>query len=118
MPLSFLSGYMAGARVAGKQVAAASTTSAMQDAPETRFMDIEDRIDKMVIIVEAMWDLLQEAGVAPERLEAKIAELDATRRLRNESRPCPNCEAAIPSGLQRCQWCGHQDGQSDPLAAV
>lgn len=118
MPLSFLSGYMAGARVAGKQVAAAGTASAMQSSPETKFLAMEDRIDRVVIIVEAMWDLLQEAGVPPERLEAKIAELDETRRLRNESRPCPNCEAAIPSGLQRCQWCGHLDGKSDPLAAV
>ncbi len=118
MPLSFISGYMAGTRVAGKQVAAASAAASIQGTPEAKFMAIEDRLDKMVIIVEAMWDLLQEAGVPADRLEAKIAEVDATRRLRNESRPCAKCNAAIPSGLQRCQWCGHLDGEADPLAAV
>jgi LSD1 subclass zinc finger protein len=82
---------------------------------EERIDELEDRIDNLLLLTEALWELCS------ERLEISEADLDARVRTlldrRNAARVaepirCSSCQAAVPRDMDRCQFCGTATGQS------
>lgn len=91
----------------------------------SRAWQVEDRIERLVLLVDAMWELLGErAGVTEAELVAKIAEIDGRdgsvdRRRTVAPHACPGCGAAIPNGRSTCQFCGGADpGGASPFDDV
>ena len=124
MSLSFLTGYILGqhgtqsARLAA-QVGAGSGPS-LED-----LLDVHDRIDKLVLVVEAMWSLLEEGGYTTEQLQARIEQMDSADGTADGKRTpravqCTACGAKVAPGLSACQFCGTAvpGASSDPLGAV
>ena len=74
---------------------------------------MEERIDRLVLLCRAMFELLQEStGHTDERLSAKILEIDlrdgqADGRMSPIPRRCPRCEAMMSPRFGRCLFCGH-----------
>jgi hypothetical protein len=63
------------------------------------------------MIVRAMWALMEEQGMTPEQLMAKIDELDLQDgvdddRVRSQVVECPSCQSKVAPGLRACQLCG------------
>src|SRR5690606_19048091 len=76
--LDFMWGYVMGQNAA-TQAAAFARAAGTADAMESRMrlIDVDERIDRLVLLVEAMWSLMREQGFSDEDLAARLMELDA-----------------------------------------
>lgn len=115
MAFGFLGGYLAGSRAgarAGRMSVMANAISATGQAGD--MADLDDRLDRLGIVVAAMWSLLEEAGYSEAALEARIEELSKpAEELRLLA--CPQCGAGVRPGAGFCQICGTAVGDADPL---
>lgn len=72
---------------------------------------LDDRIDRLLLVVEAVWELLaEETGLTNEDLLRRIEAVDledgvADRRRRIESAGCA-CGAKFSRVTHRCDFCG------------
>jgi hypothetical protein len=124
MSLSFLTGYVLGQHGAQSARLAAAAGSGSGPTLED-FLDINDRIDRMLLAVEAMWSLLEESGYTSDQLKARIEELDASDGTVDGKRTpqaalCRECGAKVGAGLAACQFCGTAvpDSQIGPFSGV
>lgn len=106
----FLVGYLMGSRTATRAAAAAASMPA-PGVSESRVLSVDDRVDRLTLIVEAMWELLEESGFSEEALQAKVEEIDARdgRTDGKVTRPpvrCAKCGSSSPAGRSDCQMCG------------
>jgi hypothetical protein len=110
MGLGFLTGYVLGQH--GRQSARLAAVAGSGTGPTLEdFLDLQDRIDRTLLVVEAMWTLLEESGYTAEQLKARIEELDASDGTVDGKRTpqatlCRECGAKVGAGLAACQFCG------------
>lgn len=110
MGMTFLTGYILGQQ--GAQSARVASTAAMASGrPADQLWEVHERVDRLVLVVDAMWSLLEESGYSDEQLRERIAEIDgADGELdgRKTPRPvaCRGCDAMVAAGLEACQFCG------------
>jgi hypothetical protein len=82
---------------------------------------IEQRLDRALLTMEAMWTLLRERlGVTDEQLAQRVVEVDESDgaldgRVRHPPKTCPHCKKTIPGRFARCLYCGG-DVPLDPFA--
>ena len=110
--LDFYLGYAMGQQTASR-AASLARSAAVADGTRhsNRIEDLNERVDRLVMILRATLALLEEQGITKERLMAKIDELDLQdgtddERLREGVVDCPSCESKVAPGLRRCQFCG------------
>ena len=124
MGLTFLTGYILGQQ--GAQSARVASTAAMASgSPADQLWDIHERIDRLVLVVDAMWSLLEDAGFTDEQLRERIDRLDAAdgqmdgKRTQFPTR-CRGCSAMVAPGLDSCQFCGRSVSTPDtgPISSV
>lgn len=124
--LDFVLGYTAGQRSAGRAASLARST-AVGDATITtnRIEDVNERVDRLAMIVRAMWALLEESGYRPEDLVAKLEEMDLSDgeldgQVRQMTVDCPSCKSRVAPGLRNCQFCGAVARTEDdhPLSSI
>jgi hypothetical protein len=80
---------------------------------QNRVDELEDRLDRLGIICEAMWQLLSgEVGLSLDQLAAKVDEQRVGDTfLEEEPEPsepeslCPDCGSAMPVGARTCLFC-------------
>lgn len=110
MGLSFLSGYVLGQH--GTQSARLAILSGSGSGPSVEdLLDVHDRVDRLVLVVEAMWSLLEEGGYAADQLKDRIAEIDnadgqADGKRTAQVAQCRACGSKVAAGLVACQFCG------------
>ena len=78
--------------------------------------ELQDRIERLVLVTEAMWELMSERfGVTVADLAARVRDIDARdghidgrRGTVADAAPirCPSCQAVVPAGKTTCQFCG------------
>ncbi len=123
MALDFIAGYVLGQRGAARAAGLASSASTFAASPTAKFHALDDRIDRLMLVVESMWSLLEESGYTTDQLIARIKELDGSdgaldgRTTRSAGR-CAECGAMLGRGLANCQFCGHPTGAVDPFGDV
>lgn len=75
------------------------------------FGDVEESIERLSLICEAMWQLIEErTDLEMSDLEQRVFELDETdgwrdRRRRRTASPCA-CGAMVPVAALSCYFCG------------
>lgn len=125
MTLNFLAGYVLGQH--GRQsVRLASQAANRPGAATEDVYELEDRIDRLVLIMAAMWSLLEESGFTAEQLEARIRTMDeadgvADGKMTPLPSICRQCDAKVPAGIPACQFCGAEvaaSAQPGPFDAV
>jgi hypothetical protein len=120
MGLTFLTGYVLGQHGA-QSAKLASSVAARSGASSNDVLDLNDRVDRLILVVDAMWSLLEDAGYTDEQLVERIELIDlqdgtADGRRRPEASTCANCDAKVPGALAACQFCGTPVvGASDPI---
>ena len=110
--LDFVMGYVAGQRVAARAHAYSRTAlanSALQSGAEVD--QVNERVDRLLLVVDAMWSLLRESGWTDEQLKQRIEELDAADgvmdgRRTAKARRCTKCEAMVAADRITCAFCG------------
>jgi len=110
--LEFFLGYSMGERTASRSASLAPGAAVADGTRHTnRIEDLDERLDRLVMILRAMWALMEEQGMTPEQLMAKIEEIDlqdgiADGQVRPELAECPSCQSKVAPGLRACQLCG------------
>ncbi len=108
-----------------KKISALAATDAIAISSRQRndVYELHDRIDRLTLVVGAMWSLLEEHGYSGDDLIARMQELDAgdgdpDGRVSPGSAPCVQCGAMVAGDQASCQFCGMVNPHTDPLSAV
>jgi hypothetical protein len=110
--LDFMWGYVMGQKSAAQAASfARSAGAAHAMSSSLHKIDIDERIDRLTLLVEAMWSLLREQGLSDDDLAARLMELDqsdGTMDGRRTPAPstCRSCGSKVAAGLPACQFCG------------
>ena len=106
-------GYYATRRTASKIARMGSDPDAASRAIRTgaEIDELNSRVDKLALVVDAMWILLERAGYSREDLESLIDELDmsdgsADGRNTPAGATCRACGAMVEFGRPSCTFCG------------
>jgi len=123
MALDFIAGYVLGQRGAARAAGMASVAATFAASPTAKIQALDDRIDRLMLVVEAMWSLLEEGGYTADQLVERIKSLDGSDgeidgRTATSAGRCPECGAMLGRGLANCQFCGHPTGVVDPFGQV
>lgn len=108
----FLTGYILGERTASRAAAFSRDSAAAAGAATAgELADLEARLDRLVLVIEALWSLLVESGYTDEQLADRIRILDAADgspdgRLTPTPSPCRSCGAMVEAGRTTCAFCG------------
>lgn len=79
-----------------------------------RYDDTAERLDQLLLVCAAMWELIKEkTNLTEEDLIARIAEMDARdgqadSKLTQSPQKCAQCDRVISPKHQRCLYCGAQ----------
>lgn len=111
MGLTFLTGYILGQHGAQSARLAATAAAGPTGRGTSELLEVHERVDRLILVVDAMWSLLEEAGYSDEQLRARIAEIDSADGVEDGRRTalptvCRNCGAKVAAGLTACQFCG------------
>jgi len=124
MSLGFLTGYVLGQRDASTTAMRAAAMPRAGGASTEHVLDVDERVDRLLLVVAAMWSLLEETGLTEEQLATRMTELDAADgrtdgKLTPATVTCANCGAAVAGELPACQFCGTPvPGERDPFASI
>ncbi len=70
---------------------------------------IDDRIERLGLAVEALWEILKRRGVTEPELDAALTRaLEARYEAEKEVIVCPACGSRAPEARDTCQICGAQ----------
>ena len=89
------------------------------DHKDENIADIQSKVNRLEIVVNALWEVLKENDVGEEKLRAKVNEVIANgpKSRRPSYEPiivkCPRCGKAIQESrgtplVGRCIFCGYQ----------
>lgn len=125
MSLGFLTGYVLGQRDASQSALRAAAIPSVSGASTENILDVDERVDRLLLVVAAMWSLLEDTGMTEERLEARMRDLDeadgaADGKLTAPTVTCADCGAAVLGELSTCQFCGTAvpGHDSDPFTSI
>ena len=110
--LDFIIGYRPDSRSAGRAAVWGETTAITEATRQLeRVEDLDERFDKLLYIVRAIWGIMEEQGLTSDDLITKIQELDISdeiqnRTARHSAKVCVSCESIVPAGRADCQVCG------------
>jgi len=110
--LEYFLGYSMGQKTASRAASLARSAAVADGTHHTnRIEDLDERVDKLFMIMRAVWALLEEQGYTAEELSAKLEEIDledgvADGQVRAPLVDCPSCQSKVAPGLRNCQLCG------------
>ncbi|MGH8926270.1 MAG: hypothetical protein ACRDWA_16810 [Acidimicrobiia bacterium] len=123
--LPMIAGYVLGSRAANRASGMSVVANAMFDKGSVADVDaLNERVDRLLLVVEAFWTMLKKDGHTDEELATMIAELDAqdgSADGRRSKMPttCTSCGSKVAPGLPKCQICGHATGhEPSPLERI
>ena len=123
--LPMIAGYVLGTRASNRASGMSVVANAMFDKGSVADVDaLDQRVDRLLLVVEALWTMLKKDGHTDQELAAIIDELDAQDgsvdgRRSKMPMTCPSCESKVAPGLSKCQFCGHATGfEPSPLERI
>ena len=113
--LPMIAGYVMGTRASARASGMSVVANAMTPGPTADFGVLDDRIDRTLVVIEALWTMLKQHGHSDEELASIIAQLDSADGLADGKRSkapttCSSCGSKVAAGLKNCQICGHSTG--------
>ena len=112
--LEFALGMSAAQKGAARSASLARSMGAGDAGRQANLLeDMNDQFDRILLIIQAMWALMEEQGFTEEQLIAKIQELDSQDgsvdgRVGSAPSDCRECGSKVAAGLTRCQICGSE----------
>jgi hypothetical protein len=101
-----------------------SSAAPTPSAPIAVTSRLDQRVDQMVLVVQAMWTLLQEkVGLTDAELLARVTELDThdgatDGRVTRPPVKCAKCGAGVARKFNRCLFCGEPYTAGNAFDAV
>jgi hypothetical protein len=122
--VDFITGYVLGERAAARAAVFSRDAGAAAGSRVTGDLhDLGERIDRLTLVVDALWSMLQERGYTDEDLAARIRAIDESDGTADGARtprprPCPKCESMVEPGRRTCAFCGAEMTPGSPLDSV
>ena len=121
-----IAGYVMGQRTAAKVAGMSVVANHMSVSGSSveALAELDARVDRLLLVIEAMWGMMKEQGMTDEQLAARIAEIDNSDSIVDGRRvlpavTCKSCGSKVMGGLPRCQICGTETGVvPGPLAGI
>ena len=121
-----IAGYVMGQRSAARAAGMSVVANHMLGSGSSleALEELDARVDRLLLVLEAMWSMLKEQGLTDEQLAARIAEIDSSDGVADGRRmiptvTCRSCGSKVMGGLPRCQICGTDTGAVvGPLAGI
>ena len=90
---------------------------------ESRVLDVDDRVDRLTLIVQAMWEILESDGHSEDELQRMVEQIDARDgvadgKARRKPVKCNKCGSSSPPGRPNCQMCGEAVSDVDTFGTV
>ena len=110
--MDFLIGYVLGERAASRAAAFSRGAGANAASQVTGdIFDTNERIDRLLLVVDAMWSMLRERGYTDEDLAARIRAIDESDGTADGARKplprrCAKCDSMVEPGRKTCAFCG------------
>jgi hypothetical protein len=89
-----------------------TTASPGAERAHSKAESVEQRLDRAMVTLEAIWTLLRERlPLTDEELAKRIVEVDESDgildgKVRRPPKACPHCKKTIPARFLRCLYCG------------
>lgn len=119
--MSLFLGMAAGGMYASAQAGAeAAGAGAKARRASADVQALEDRLDRTLLVCEALWTLLRDKlDMSDDQLAQRITELDLSDgkldgKIRRPPSTCPKCSRTISPRFDRCMYCG-QEMAHDPF---
>jgi hypothetical protein len=122
--MDFLVGYVLGERAAARAGSFARSAGAAAGAKVTGDLhDLNERINRLLLVVDAMWSMLKERGYTDEDLVERIKAIDeedgvADGVRKPRPRKCPNCAAMVEPGRRSCAFCGGEMEEASAFDSI
>lgn len=110
--MDFLVGYVLGERAASRAASLTRSAGASSAARVTGDLhDLDERIDRLLLVVDALWSMLKERGYTDEDLAERIRSIDALDGQSDGARKplprrCTKCDSMVEPGRKTCAFCG------------
>jgi hypothetical protein len=119
----FLAGYVMGERAASRAASMSRAAAGPAGSVAGEISDVNTRINRLLLVVEALWELLKQQGWTDEHLIAKIQELDEADGVvdgAHTPRPvkCAKCDSMVEAGRKSCAFCGEPVPGVGPTAGI
>jgi hypothetical protein len=114
--IPMIAGYVMGQRGVARAAGLGVVANAMSGAGSAAGIEaLDERIDRLLLVTEALWTLLKEHGHTDEDLAALIRRLDEADGTADGHRSpaphtCASCGSKVAAGLPKCQICGTPTG--------
>src|SRR5688500_14836984 len=106
--LPMIAGYVMGQRSAARAAWMSVVANHMLGSGSSveALSERDARVDRLLLVLEAMWSMLKEQGLTDEQLAARLAEIDnsdgvADGRRVPPSVTCRSCSSKVMGGLPR-----------------
>ncbi len=85
---------------------------------EREYSQVHERMDRVVLMLHAMWSILEEkTDVTDADLLKRLSQLEAASAGPKEPIRC-SCGAAINRRLHRCLFCGKEYADAEPFETL
>jgi hypothetical protein len=107
----FLMGYVLGERSARQAASLARSSPLPSRSLSGDLHDVNERVDRLILVVDGMWSLLKDRGYTDAQLRERVEALDAAdghvdgRRTAAPVR-CRSCDSMVQAGRPSCAFCG------------
>jgi hypothetical protein len=107
----FLMGYVMGERAAVRAASFTRAAGGSAGANAGEFHDVNERVDRLILVVDAMWSLLKDSGWTDDQLRERLRQIDLMDGVedgRRTPRPirCSKCDSMVEAGRSSCAFCG------------
>ncbi len=95
----------------GRAKSVANETQLRSHSNSTDINYVDKKLDNLILITQAIWELLEESGITESQLERKIKEIDRRDgvedgKVGHNLDACPDCGKKPRIRRENCFWCG------------
>lgn len=88
---------------------------------QQRVREVEDQIDRLALVNQAVWALVKDRlGLTDDLLIKKMRQIDLLDgvedgKVTRSVNECPGCSRTLSARHKRCMYCGHEVARATPF---
>lgn len=113
--LPFMTAYVTGQRIVRKALSMPPAPTIAGSDLDRSVVDLEEKVNRLMTVAEAMWEMLETHGHTQEELIERVAGVETRAQERAaQAVHCKSCGARLSPDHPKCQICGADSLLSPP----